>query len=164
MIDATWTQEFKSLADGEKVIVVAAVVLFIVGFLPWYHVGGGSVVVGGVPITGLPSINRNGWQSPGAMWSVLPILIGLAMAAVVVVRRVGKDGTLPNDVAGVTWPKFLFGGGVAGLVCLALKLLNYSGNLSYGFYLGFLAVAALAVGGFLEYRAETPQLPPGGPG
>jgi hypothetical protein len=158
-----WTREFKSLADGQKTIVVAAVVLFIAGFLPWYHVGG-SVTVGGVSIGNLPSINRNGWQSPGAMWSVLPILIGLAMAAVVVVRKVGKEGTLPNDVGGVTWPKILLGGGIAGLVCLALKLLNHSGNLSYGFYLGFVAVAALAVGGYLEYRAETPQLPPGGPG
>ena len=86
------------------------------------------------------------------------------MAAVVVVKRFGKEGTLPENVAGVTWPKILLGGGVAAIVCLAIKLLNYSVNLSYGFFLGFIAVGALAVGGFLEYRSEASKPPSGDPG
>jgi hypothetical protein len=155
-----WIGEFTSLTLGQKVIVVAGVVLFIAGFLPWYHVGG-SVTVGGVSVSGLPSINRNGWQSPGALWSMLAILIGLAMAAVVVVRKIGKEGTVPNEVGGVTLPKILLGGSIAALVCLVLKLLNHSGNLSYGFFLGFIAVGALAVGAYLEYQAETSQPPSG---
>lgn len=158
-----WVQEYKSLGTGEKIILGAAVALFIVGFLPWYHVGG-SITVGGVQVTGVPSISRNGWQSPGAIWSILSILIGLAMAVVVVVERLGKEGTLPHDVAGVTWPKIYFGSGVAAFVFVVIKLLNHSGNLSYGFYLGFIAVAALAVGGYLAYRSETPQRPSGGLG
>jgi hypothetical protein len=155
-----WVQEFKSLGNGEKVILGAAVALFIVGFLPWYHVGG-SITVGGVNVGGLPSISRNGWQSPGAIWSILSILIGLAMGALVVVQRLAKQGTLPPDVAGVTWPKIYLGSGVAAFVFVVIKLLNYSSNLSFGFYLGFIAVAALAAGGFLTYRSEMSQTPSG---
>ena len=158
-----WVQEYKSLAIGERVILGAAVALFIVGFLPWYHVGG-SIDIGGGRVANLPSINRNGWQSPGAIWSILAILIGLAMATVVVVRRLAKEGTLPNDVAGVTWPKIYFGGGVAAVVFVLIKLLNHSGNLGFGFYLGFVSVAALAVGGYLAYRSEMPPRPSSGLG
>jgi len=146
--------KFKALSIGDKVIVIAGVALFIIGFLPWYHVGGGSVQVAGFTVANVPSVNRSGWQSPGAFWSILAILIGLAMAGVIGVRELAKPGTLPANVGGFSWPKIQLGGAVVAAVVTLLKLLNESSSLGFGFYLGIVAVAALVVGAFLGFQQE----------
>ncbi|MDO8615237.1 MAG: hypothetical protein Q7T33_05810 [Dehalococcoidia bacterium] len=146
--------KFRALSNGEKVILIAGVVLLIVGFLPWYHAGGGTIEVGGIAITDVPSVNRSGWQSPGAIWSMLAILIGLASAGVVLVKNLAKAGTLPDNIGGMTWPKIHLGAGAAAALFVIIKLLNHSGDLGFGFYLGIICVAALAGGGFLMYRDE----------
>ena len=75
-----WIEKFKALSIGGKIILVAGVVLFIDGFLPWYSVSLGP----------LGSFTRSGWQSPGAIWSILAILIGLAMSGVIAVKNLAK--------------------------------------------------------------------------
>ena len=152
-------ERFGALSIGEKVIIIAGAILFIDGFLPWYSVDFGP----------LGSITRSGWQSPGAIWSMLAIVIGLAMAAVVVLKGL-TEVEIPDNVGGQSWPKILLGGGVAALVLVLIKLLNESSFLGFGFYLGIIAAAALAVGGFLMFREEQaagasgrPSGPPPGP-
>ncbi|OGO07512.1 MAG: hypothetical protein A2Y61_02590 [Chloroflexi bacterium RBG_13_60_13] len=136
-------EKFMALGIGEKIIIVAAVVLFIDGFLPWYSIDLGP----------LGDFTRNGWESPGAIWSILAVLIGLVMGGVVVVK--GLTATeMPDNVGGFTWPKIMLGGGVAALVFLVIKLLNESSYMGFGFYLGIICAAALAAGGFLMFREE----------
>lgn len=136
-------ERFKALSLGSKIIIIAGVILFIDGFLPWYSVDLGP----------LGSVSRNGWQSPGAIWSTLAILIGLAMAALVAVKDL-TDVEVPDSISGVTWPRILLGAGIAAIVLVVIKFLNESDFLGFGFYLGFIAAAALAVGGFLLFREE----------
>ena len=136
-------ERFGALSIGEKIIIIAGAILFIDGFLPWYSIDFGP----------LGSITRSGWQSPGAIWSMLAIVIGLAMAAVVVLKGL-TEVEIPDNVGGQSWPKILLGGGVAALVLVLIKLLNESSFLGFGFYLGIIAAAALAVGGFLMFREE----------
>ena len=140
-------EKFKAMSVGEKIILIAGVLLFIVGFLPWYSVSfeflGESA-----------SISVNGWQSPGAIWSMLAIVIGLAMATVVILRRL-TNVSLPDNVGGFSWPKIFFGGGVASLAFVLIKLANESSFMGFGFYLGILSAGALAVAGFLMFREET---------
>ena len=136
-------ERFRALSIGEKIILIAGVVLFIDGFLPWYSVDLGP----------LGDFTRNGWESPGALWSVLAILIAIAMAGVVGVK-ISTEGVIPENVGGVTWPKIFLGGGVAALVLVVIKWLNESSSLGFGFYLGIIAAAALAVAGVLMYRQE----------
>jgi hypothetical protein len=148
-------ERFGALSIGEKVIIIAGVVLFIDGFLPWYSIDFGP----------LGSVTRSGWQSPGAIWSMLAIVIGLAMAAVVVLKGL-TEVEVPDDVGGFSWPKILLGGGVAVLAFVLIKLLNESSSMGIGFYLGIIAAAALAAGGFLMFREESaaePAGPPSGP-
>lgn len=152
-------EKFKSLSIGDKVILIAGVALFIVGFLPWYHVGGGNVNVGGFTVVSVPSVDRNGWQSPGALWSIIAILIGLAMAGLIGVRELGKPGTLPADIGGFSWPKIQLGAAVVAAVVVLLKLLNEHSSLGFGFYLGIVAVAALVVGAFLGFQQERSGAP-----
>ena len=156
-------EKFGALSIGEKIIIIAGAILFIDGFLPWYSIDFGP----------LGSFTRSGWQSPGALWSMLAIVIGLAMAAVVVLKGL-TEVEIPDNVGGQSWPKILLGGGAAALVLVLIKLLNESSFLGFGFYLGIIAAAALAVGGFLMFREEQaagtsgspsgpPPSPPSGP-
>jgi hypothetical protein len=139
-----WIERYNTLSLGEKIIIPAAVVLFIVGFLPWYSVDLGV----------LGSYSRNGWQSPGAFWSVLAILIGLAMAGVIGVKASGA-AAIPDDVGGFTWPKIHLAAGVVALVFLLIKFLNENDYMAFGFYVGIIAAVALAAGGFLMFREES---------
>ncbi len=136
-------EKFMALGIGEKIIIVAAVVLFIDGFLPWYSIDLGP----------LGDFTRSGWESPGAIWSILAVLIGLVMGGVVVVKGL-TETEMPDNVGGFTWPKIMLGGGVAALVFLLIKLLNESDYMGFGFYLGIICAAALAAGGFLMFREE----------
>ena len=148
-------EKFMALGIGEKIIIVAGLVLFIDGFLPWYSIDLGQ----------FGSFTANGWESPGALWSMLAVLIGLAMGAVVVLKGL-TEVEIPDNVGGVSWPKILLGGGVAALVLVVIKFLNENSSLGFGFYLGIIAAAALAAGGFLMFREESavgPSGPPPGP-
>jgi hypothetical protein len=138
-----WLEKFNALSIGEKIILVAGVILFIVGFLPWYSVDLGT----------FGSYTRSGWESPGAIWSILAILVGLAMAGVVALKTFGT-AAIPDNVSGFTWPKIHLGGGVLALVLVLIKLANESSYLGFAFYIGIIAAAALAVGGLLMYREE----------
>ncbi len=137
-------EKFNALSLGEKIIIFAGAILFIDGFLPWYSVD-----------LGIVTYSQNGWQSPGQIWSILAIFIGLAMAAVVVLKNF-TDVDIPDNVSGFTWPKIYLGGGVAALVLVLIKLLNESNSMGFGFYLGIIAAGALAVAGVLMYREEKP--------
>jgi len=143
-------EKFRATSVGEKVILIAGPVLFIIGFFSWYSANtcvellGESVCGGG---------SASAWDAPGALWSILAILIGLAMSAVVVIRNL-SPGTIPDNVSGITWPRILLGAASAAALFLLIKLINHSGDLAIGFFLGILCVAALVVGGFFMYREE----------
>jgi hypothetical protein len=138
-------ERFKAMSVGEKTIVIAGLFLFIVAFFPWYSISLGP----------LGSFTRSGWQSPGAIWSVFAVFIGLGMAGVVILRRL-TDVVIPDNVGGFSWPKIFLGGGVATLAFVLIKLLNESSYMGFGFYLGIIAAGALATAGFLMFREERP--------
>src|SRR3989304_8454596 len=98
-----WLEKFMALSIGEKIIIIAGLVLFIDGFLPWYSVSASAEILG-ERISA--NWSANGWESPGAIWSVLAILIGLAMAAVVVLKGLTQV-EIPDNVGGGSWPKIL---------------------------------------------------------
>ena len=135
-------ERFNALRIQEKSILVAGLVLLVDGFLPWYSVD-----------LGLVSFTANGWEAPGAFWSILAILIGAAMAGVIIARAF-TDVKLPDEVAGMSWPKIHLGAGAAVLGLLLVKLLLESNYIGFGFYVGMLAALALAGSGFWLYREE----------
>jgi hypothetical protein len=142
-----WIEKYNALSVGEKIILPAGVVLFIVGFLPWYSV---SASYGGFSA----SKSWNAWSEFDAFWSILAVLIGLAMAAVIVLKNLGTM-TIPDNVGGVTWPKIHLGAGVLALVFLLIKFLGNHDYTTFGLYLGIIAAAALAAGGLLMFREES---------
>ena len=147
-------ERFQALSMGEKLILIAGVVLLIASFLPWYRIDLGP----------FGDVSRNGWQSPGAFWSIIAVFIGLAMSGVVAVKTFSAV-ELPSDIGGQSWARIHPGGGAVALLFLIIKFINENSYLSFGFYIGFIAVLALAGGALLMFRDEggtLPGMPPSG--
>jgi hypothetical protein len=152
--------KLKELTLGEKIIVAAGVVLLIDSFLPWYKID-----------ISIFHFSRNGWQAPNSFLSVVAILLGIAMAAQVLVSRLGTVD-MPDRMGSLGWGMVhLIAGGVAFLFVL-IKWLNNTDWVAYGLYIGLISTAALAFGGFTVAK-ERGDLPatrgmggsagPGGP-
>ena len=146
-------EKSKDLERGEQGIGVSGVLLFIAGFLPWYSIDFGGFI---------PDLTRNGWQSPGAFWSVLAILIGIAMVTLIVLQNFTGVG-LPDKLGTLSWAQSYFIAGVVAFAFVLIKWLFNNDFVSFGLFLGLLFSAGLAAGGFLMYRGaargETPQGP-----
>jgi hypothetical protein len=140
----TMMERLNQLSLGEKLIAGGGVLMLIASFLPWYKVDFG--------LEGFGSVSRNGWQSPGAIWSMLALIVALAMAAAVLGPKFANM-RLP-DIGKYTWGQALLAAGVAVVVFIVLKLVDESSYMSFGFYLGIIAAAALAAGGYLLYSEE----------
>jgi hypothetical protein len=140
--------DLNKLTTSDKVIVGSGILLFIAYFLPWFKVdldfglgGGGSVTASGSDVDFL--------------WSTLPMLIGLVMAAVVVASKL-FDVKLPD--LPVTWGQAHLGLGALAALLVVLKLLMGEDpteivDRSYGLFIAAIAAIGLAVGGFLKYQA-----------
>lgn len=139
-------EQFQKMALGEKIILVAGPLLFIDSFLNWYSVSFESLGFSA-------SISRSGWQSPGAIWSILAVLIGLVMVGLVGAVRFGNV-KIPELPQGVTWGRIMLGLGGAATAFVVIKFLGESSHLAFGFFVGAILVVALAAGGFLLYQEE----------
>lgn len=139
--------KFNAMSIGEKVILIAGVVMLIASFLPWYRVSAFGV-----------TFSANGWEAPNAIWSILAVFVGLAMSATVAAKTF-TDVQLPADIGGQSWDRIYLGGGALALLLVVLKFITESSNLSFGFYIALLAALALAAGGALTYRDEGGVLP-----
>lgn len=138
-----YMQKFRASGIGDKVIIVAALVFFIDSFLPWYSVDLGP----------FGDVNRSGWQSPGAMWSILAMLVSLVMGGVLAVKMFSA-GTIPDKIGGFSWPKILLGGAVLVDLLLVIKLIDESSYMAIGWYLGIICAAAITAGAGLMYQQE----------
>lgn len=128
--------KLKDMTLGEKVVAGSGVLMLIASFLPWYSVDLGFV-----------SMTRNGWQSPGQLWSMLAVLLGVAMAAQVIVTKLGV-AELPDKLGNLGWGQVHMIGGIAALVLVVIKWMNENEFVGFGFYLGLLCAIGLAFGGF----------------
>ena len=137
--------KINEMSTGEKLIAGGGIVLLIASVLPWYKV---TVSVG----TFSASASANGWSAPGAIFSILAVIIGVVLAGAVLGPKFANM-QLPA-LGSVTWGQAFVGGGAAALALVIIKFLNESSHISYGFFLGFVAAAAVAGGGYLLYMEE----------
>ena len=137
--------KLNELSTGEKLISGGGILLLIASFLPWYKV---SVSFGEFSA----SASANGWQDPGAIFSILAVILGVLMVGAVLGPKFGNM-QLPA-LGSITWGQAFLGAGAAILVLVVIKFLNESSSISYGFFLGFIAAVALAAGGYLMYIEE----------
>jgi len=139
--------DLKKLSTGEWVTVASGIVLLIFSFFHWYSVDLGP----------LGTFGRNAWQSPGAIWSVLAVLLGVVLAAHVLVGKL-SNVELPDRLGSVGWGVMHLAGGALAFVFVIIKLINQSSDTAFAFYIGIIASAGLAVGGYLMAK-ESGELP-----
>ncbi len=143
-------ETFQKMPLGEKIIVPAAVVLLIDSMLHWYSA---STCVSYLGTTVCGGGSASGWAAPGALFSILAVLIGLVMAAIIVVSRF-TTMKMPALPKGLTWGRVQAGLAAAAVLFIIIKFLNHSGDLAIGFFIGIICVAALAVGAGLLFQSE----------
>lgn len=139
-------ESFQKLSLGDKIMLIAGPLLLIDSFLKWYSVKACFFDT-------CFSASRSGWQSPGALWSILAVLIGVLLAGGIVAVNFANV-KLPALPQGLTWARVDLGAAVAAAVFVLLKLLGESSYLAYGFFIGIVLVAALVVGAGLNFQAE----------
>ena len=139
--------DLKKLTPGEITTAASGVALLIFSFFHWYSVDLGP----------FGTYSRNGWQSPGAFWSILAILLGIVLAAHVIVEKLsGVD--LPDRLGSIGWGVVHLAGGALAFLFLIIKLINHTGDDAIGLYLGLIAGAGLLAGGYLMAK-EAGELP-----
>ncbi|MEO6196526.1 MAG: hypothetical protein ABIP58_00290 [Dehalococcoidia bacterium] len=138
------SERFAKMGLGEKIILIAAPLLLIDSFLPWYDVD-----------FGVGSITRSGWESPGALWSMLAVILSLVAFGKVALSSF-TSMQIPSDFGNpnITWGRIHLGLGGASALFILFKLLNESSFLGFGFYIGIVLVAVLAAGGYLIFQQE----------
>ena len=145
--------KLNTLSLGEKLAAGGGILMFIASFLPWY-----KVTVEFLDFK--DSFTANGWDAPGAIWSILAVFIGIALVVAILGPKFANL-QLPN-LGSITWGQAFLGLGGASVVFVVLKLLNESSSISYGFFLGIIAALAMAAGGYLLYTEEKGTSPFGG--
>src|SRR5438105_652186 len=121
-------EKVNTLSLGEKLVAGGGILMLIASFLPWWHYSESII-----------SISRNGWGLPGSFWSVLAILISLALAAVIIAIRFGNV-KMPDLPENVTWGKVFGGAGGALIILMLLKAWRITaapaGSFGIGFFIG----------------------------
>jgi hypothetical protein len=136
--------DLSKLRTSDWVIAGSAIVLFIASFLDWFTFDFGF---------GVGSVGGNGWDV-GFFWAGIPVLIGLAMLAVVAIRTFSPDTKLPDLPVG--WGQAFFIAGCVAAAIVVLKLITGESGLdrAIGIFLAAIAAIGLAVGGFLQWQEE----------
>jgi hypothetical protein len=138
--------KINTLSTPEKAIAGGGVLMLIASLLDWWHVSEGPFSAG-----------YSGWGDPGSIWSILAILLSIVLAGIVLGTRLGNM-QMPSLPEGVTWGK-VWGGGAAAVVVLMLlkawRIMDVpAGGFGIGFFLGVIAAAAIAYGGYMLYSEE----------
>jgi hypothetical protein len=140
--------KINALSTGEKLVGAAGILLFLDSLiLPWYKVSFSFAGFAG------SSVSRSGWESPGAIWSIIAALIGLALFGVIVLTKF-TTVQMPALPQGITWGMVYLGGSALAVLCIIIKWINENSYISYGFWLGFILALVMLAGGYLLYSEE----------
>ena len=144
--------DLSKLSRGDQVIAVSGIVLFIFSFFDWLGAE--------VPGTGFGGAG-NAWDFTLCWFAVI---IGIAMVAVVGLKAAGVD--IPSKFGNFTLAQVLLGAGGVAFVFVLIKLITGpsfdTGGLDVdidktreiGIFVGLIATAGLAAGGYLKWQEE----------
>lgn len=148
--------EADKLSTGEKVSATSAVLLFVFMFFDWF----------GVEISGVSGFSGEVSGSGGSAWDALDVIPIFLMLAIVVAIGVAVVRLTDADVE----PPVSMNAIVAGLGGLAVLLILYriisppdfgsfggvsvDATLKFGIFLGLIAAAGIAYGGYSAMREE----------
>ena len=134
------------LSQGQLVAAVAAIALFIISFLPWFGVSG-AVTVGGTTIGGSQNFSLWEAENPLDIYLLIVILVALAPAVMALLGD-GADSTL------APFATTLLAG--VGTLLILYQVFDTPGDADrkIGLFLGLIACAGIAVGGYLSMQED----------
>ena len=134
------------LSNPDRLTIGAAAVLLVATFMPWFKID----VFG-------TTTDVTGWEI-GWFWGRLPLLIGVLLAAHVLVRAFAEQVTLPE----LPWTRVhLVGGAVAAAIVLLRLLFGYEVrgfdfHRTFGIVVAVVAAVGLGGAGLLRHRETGP--------
>jgi hypothetical protein len=132
------------------VAAVSAILLFILSFLPWFGVSGGIISGGGV-VTASKSFSLWEIENPLDIYLLIVILVALVPAAMTLAGGSADGG-------GLAGPATALLGGIGTLMILYQLFDHHFFGVDFstkiGFWLGLLACAGIAVGGYLSMQDD----------
>jgi hypothetical protein len=148
--------ELHKLSSGEKISAVSAILLFVFMFFDWF----------GAKVSGVPGFSGTVEGAGGSAWDaldVIPIFLMLAIVVaigVAIVRLTDADLELPISLNAIVAAL----GGLAVLLIL-YRIIDPPGGgsfggvsvditLKFGIFLGLIAAAGIAFGGYSAMREE----------
>ncbi|MGD0375949.1 MAG: hypothetical protein ABSB01_15340 [Streptosporangiaceae bacterium] len=145
---------FQQLTRSEKIAGAAGIVLLIgmIAF-PWYHVGVPGYTIAGQTYGG-GSYDGNALSGPGSFFSVVALIVLIALLAEIAISRF--TATQLPDLP-VSWSAAKLYAGIGVLALLVIKILFHVGNFGWGFYTDLAAAAVLVYGAVAMSRAPAPQ-------
>jgi hypothetical protein len=130
------------LSWGEALILLGGGLMLVASFLPWYEV---DLI--------LATGRLNSWQEPGRAWSMLAVMLSVALGLLVLKRGLDPH-SLPELPQPPAWGRMVATWGVLPLACVTVKLIIDSDFVAYGFYAALIAGALEALGGMLVFRRQ----------
>lgn len=134
------------LSQGQLVAALGAIALFIISFLPWFDLSG-AVTVGGTTIGGSKSFNLWEAENPLDIYLLIVILVALVPAALALLG----DG---SEAPMASMATALLAG--VGTLLILYQVFDTPGEFDrkVGLFLGLIACAAIAVGGYLSMQED----------
>lgn len=144
--------DLNKISMGEKIAAGAGVVLILVMFIfDWYSVGGGSIDTG-VGTVDFDGGGVNAWQAFGLIDLILFVSAGVAIALAVMSAN-SQSPNLPVAVSAI-----VAGLGIFATILVLYRILDVPGaggvDRSIGLFLGLLAAAGIAYGGWTAMQEE----------
>jgi hypothetical protein len=145
-------------SQGQLIAAASAVLLLIFMFLPWFEIPGVEATLPeGLPddidLSGTPGIESeslNAWEGENPLDIFLLVTILVALGGVLLASSGGGAG-MPVPLSMAT---FLLGS--MGTLMVLYQVFDVPGDLDrkIGLFLGLIAVAGIAVGGYLSMQDE----------
>jgi hypothetical protein len=137
------------MSQGQLIAAVSALLLFVISFLPWFSVSAGIVTTGGVA-AGSKDYNLWEAENPLDIYLLIVILVALIPAGLAFAGS-GPGGGMASAATGLL-------GGV-GTILIIYQLFDhdffgFNFSTSVGFWLGLIACAGIAVGGYLSMQED----------
>ena len=140
--------DLKKLTPGEITTAVSGILLLVFSFFTWY----------GFDLGPFGDVSQNAWQRPGAFWSIIAVLIGVVLAAHVIVEKIANVD-LPERLGSIGWGVVHLAGGAIAFIFVIIKAASSDGlDRKIGLWAGLLFSLGLLVGGYLMAK-EAGELP-----
>ncbi len=146
--------DLSKLSTSDKVLAGSGIALFIFSFFPWFGINGYN---GG----------RNGWDF--FFWGIIPVLLGLAAAAIVLLPLFVENFKVP-ELPIPLGTALLGAGGLAALLVVLKLIIGDSVSVGFGvgdinldrkfgLFLSAISAIGLAAGGFMKFQEGGGELP-----